>query len=70
VTKKLFMLAACASAIAFGSGIAYADDPPKDGPDPNGPKCDYFDGGDTHDKWQRTPCGWIYGDDMGWQRRP
>lgn len=69
MTKKLFMIAACASALSLGGGIAHAD-PAPDGPDPNGPKCDYFDGGDNHDQWQRTPCGWIYGSDSGWQPRP
>jgi hypothetical protein len=67
--RKLVIAAACLATSLISAPIVHADEP-KDGPDPNGPKCDYFDGGDTHDKWQRTPCGWIYGDEMGWQRRP
>jgi hypothetical protein len=68
MTKKLMMVAACAATVVLGSGIAHAD--PAPAPDPNGPKCDIWNGGDDGTKWERVPCGWAYGQEKGWYQLP
>jgi hypothetical protein len=70
MTKKLMLLAACAATVLLGSGVAQADPAPAPGPDPKGPKCTIFNGGDDHDKFEIVPCGWAYGDNMGWYPNP
>jgi hypothetical protein len=69
--EKLVFAAACLATALMTSGIAQADPAPAPGPDPNGPKCDIWNGGDNGDKWEHlVPCGWAYGEEKGWYQLP
>lgn len=68
--RKLILAAASAAIGLMGTGIAHADPGSADAPDPNGPKCDIWNGGDDGTKWERVPCGWAYGQEKGWYRLP
>ncbi|HEY2085847.1 MAG TPA: hypothetical protein VGH54_07450 [Mycobacterium sp.] len=67
--RKLVIAAACLATALMTGGIAKAD-PEAPAPDPNGPKCDIWNGGDDGNKWERVPCGWAYGDQKGWYQLP
>jgi hypothetical protein len=68
--RKLVIAAACLATALMTGGIAQADPEPAPAPDPNGPKCDIWNGGDNGDKWERVPCGWAYGEEKGWYQLP